>query len=234
MINKREADRRRYSFGLCEADDNKTQCDKEGDERCEREKELLKSGQIEALLDSFDAEDRRMYLCVEIDETSASMTIQQILYYNKKDEGLPIEERKPIKLLIASPGGDVDMGFGIIDAIKTSKTPVYTINIGTAYSMGFMICLSGHKRYSMPNSRFLIHDGSVFASNSTHKMRDTMEFLNRGSARMRSFVLNHSRVDPAEYDSKARSEWYMFADEAKERGFVDYIVGEDCDIDEII
>ena len=56
----------------------------------------------------------------------------------------------------------------------------------------------------------------------------------RNEDRVRQFVLEHTKIDPELYDSKLRVEWYMFADEAKELGVVDYIVGVDCDMDEII
>ena len=52
--------------------------------------------------------------------------------------------------------------------------------------------------------------------------------------RIKQYVLSRSTVTEEEYDSKYRVEWYMFADEAKENGFVDYIIGEDCDIDAIV
>ena len=53
-------------------------------------------------------------------------------------------------------------------------------------------------------------------------------------ARIRDFVLDNSKLTGEEYDSKLRIEWYMFNDEAKEKGFVDYIIGEDCELGEII
>ena len=61
-----------------------------------------------------------------------------------------------------------------------------------------------------------------------------MEFQNRNEERIRDYILTHTKIDPEQYDSKLRVEWYMFAEEAKELGVVDYIVGIDCDMDEII
>lgn len=52
--------------------------------------------------------------------------------------------------------------------------------------------------------------------------------------RVKQYILSRSKLTSEEYDSKLRVEWYMFSDEAKEKGFVDYIIGKDCDIDEII
>lgn len=115
-----------------------------------------------------------------------------------------------------------------------SKTPVYTINLGYQFSMGFLLGLCGHKRFATKNAKFLWHDGTSGALNSSAKVRDEIEFQSRNEDRVRQYVLEHTKIDPELYDSKLRVEWYMFADEAKELGVVDYIVGVDCDIDEII
>ena len=52
--------------------------------------------------------------------------------------------------------------------------------------------------------------------------------------RIRHYVLLHTRISEEEYDKNLRVEWYMFAEEAKDRGVIDKIIGEDCDLDEIV
>lgn len=131
-------------------------------------------------------------------------------------------------------GGDVDAGFELIDTILASKTPVYTINLGYQYSMGFLIGLAGHKRYATQNAKFLMHDGSNLIWNSGTKAQDQMEFQKRVEQRIKQYVITHSNVTSEEYDSKLRVEWYLFADEAKEKGFCDHILGVDCELDEIV
>ena len=61
-----------------------------------------------------------------------------------------------------------------------------------------------------------------------------MEFNKRVEERIKQYILSRSSLTSEEYDSKLRVEWYLFAEEAKDKGFVDYIIGEDCDIDDII
>ena len=131
-------------------------------------------------------------------------------------------------------GGDVDAGFELIDTILASKTPVYTINLGYQYSMGFLIGLAGHKRYAAQNAKFLMHDGSNLIWNSGAKAQDQMEFQKRVEQRIKQYVIARSNVTSEEYDSKLRVEWYLFADEAKEKGFCDHILGVDCELDEIV
>ena len=180
-----------------------------------------------------DLGQRKLFLN-DVTEDDALDLMRFIYQYNKEDEGVEISERQPILLYITSRGGDVDAGFGIIDAILASKTPVYTINIGYGYSMGFLIGLAGHKRYATKNSKFLMHDGTEFVFDSGTKVRDRVAFSTKVEERTKAYVLSRSKITDEEYNNKLRVEWYMYADEAKEKGFVDFIIGEDCDIDEII
>ncbi len=157
--------------------------------------------------------------------------VYHILRYNAQDKDIPIEKRQPIILYINTPGGSVTDGYGIIDAIKSSKTPVYTVNLGTCFSMGFLIFISGHKRYAMPHSEFLMHDGSTAGWDSTAKMKDRMEFETQQIEQMtKEHILSHTKIDSDLYDEKYRVEWYFLPKEAKELGVVDNIVTEDCDI----
>lgn len=181
-----------------------------------------------------DLKQRKLFLNDDIDSSTVEDAVRHILQINRDDKGIPYDQRRPILLYINSSGGEMDAGFQLIDIIMQSKTPVYTINTGYQYSMGFLIGLAGHKRFATPNAKFLMHDGTSYMINSGSKVRDQMEFQNRVEDRVKQYVIDHSKVTPEEYDAKMRIEWYMFADEAKQRGFVDYIVGIDCDVDDIV
>lgn len=177
---------------------------------------------------------RKLYLSDDIDECIIDSIVRHILQYNADDKNIPVEERKPILLYVSSNGGSIDPGFELVDVILESKTPVYTINLGYQYSMGFLIGLAGHKRYASKTAKFLMHDGTNFVVNSGAKAQDQMEFNKRIEQRIKEYVLSRSRITSDEYDSKLRVEWYLFADEAKEKGFCDYIIGEDCSLDDIV
>ena len=182
-----------------------------------------------------DLEDRRLYLNGEIDENVIDNIVYHIMRYNRIDQGVPISERKPIILYINSPGGSVVDGYGVIDTILLSETPVYTVNVALCASMGFLIYLAGARRYSMPHSEFLMHDGSTFSYGSSSKVQDRMKFESEQIEKMtKDFVLQHTKISDEIYDSKFRVEWYFLPNEGKEIGAVDYIVGKDCEIDEII
>ena len=195
---------------------------------------VIGSGMLEDIFYFKDLKQRKLFLKCDIDQCSVSDIVKHIMQYNKEDQGIPVEERKPILLYVVSNGGVVDAGFELIDVIECSKTPVYTINTGYQYSMGLLIGLAGHKRFATKNAKYLMHDGSNFIFNSGAKAQDQMEFNRKVEERIKQYILDHTKLTSEEYDSKLRVEWYFFADMAKEKGFTDYIIGEDCDIDAII
>lgn len=181
-----------------------------------------------------DEQNRVILLNCEIDDNVVDDAVYHILRYNRVDKGIPPEERRPILIYINSPGGDYIDGYSLADVICASKTPVYTINIGLAGSMAFTIFISGHKRYAMQNSCFLLHDGNIDLYDSSGKVFDRAEFLDRCRTEDKKFITDHTAISKELYDEKYRVEWWMFASEAKGYGVVDYIIGTDCDIDEIL
>lgn len=195
---------------------------------------LVEGGMIDDLFYLKDLQQRKLFLNDDITSLTIESVVKHIMQFNKEDKGIDTDERQPILLYVSSNGGCVDAGFELIDVIQSSKTPVYTINLGFQYSMGFLIGLAGHKRFATKNAKFLMHDGSNFIYNSGAKAQDQMEFQRKVEARIKEYILSRSRLTSEEYDGKLRVEWYLFADEAKEKGFVDYIVGVDCDVDEVI
>lgn len=195
---------------------------------------MLESGMVDEMFRLQDLRNRKLFLTDEISQISVGDIVKNILQYNCDDRGIAVEERKPILLYVTSVGGSVDAGFELIDVIENSKTPVYTINLGYQYSMGLLIGLAGHKRFATKNAKYLMHDGSNFVYNSGAKAQDQMRFQGKVEDRIKEYILSHSKLTQEEYDANLRVEWYMFADEAKERGFVDSIIGVDCDMDAVI
>jgi ATP-dependent Clp protease protease subunit len=181
-----------------------------------------------------DLKQRKLFINEDIEMATIDEIVKHILQYNAEDVGLETADRNPILLYVTSDGGEVDAGFELIDVILNSKTPVYTINLGHWYSMGFLIGIAGHKRYASRHAKFLMHDGANFVYNSGAKAQDQMRFNRRVEEKIKQYVLSRSSITSEEYDGKLRVEWYMFSEEAKEKGFIDHIIGVDCDIDEII
>lgn len=182
-----------------------------------------------------DLEERRLYINDIIDSSVVDEIVYHILRYNRLDKDISVEKRKPILLYVNTNGGSVPDGYALIDVIITSKTPVYTINQGYCYSMGFLIFIAGKRRYAMPNSTFLMHDGSSFAWDSTAKMKDRVDFeAGQVEVHTKNYIMTQTKINEKLYDEKYRVEWYFYPEEAKSVGVCDYIVGKDCTIDEII
>lgn len=195
---------------------------------------LTQNGMLDELYYYKDAKDRKFYFNEIINDENVFPVVRHIMNINKEDKGKAIEDRKPIMLYLSTPGGDVESGFSLIDAITSSKTPVHIVNMGDSYSMGFLICIAGHKRYAFKNSRFLLHDGFEYIYDSASKAEDRKKFTNEMDKRMKAYVLDRTKITSQKYGKNRRKEWYMFADEAKNLGVVDYIIGEDVDIEEVL
>lgn len=156
---------------------------------------------------------------------------KQIMYYNILDKDIPVDQRRPIKLLIYSYGGDGQACFSLIDTIKISKTPVYTVNMGVAMSAGFIILLSGHKRYCLKNSVALSHSGSGETKGTYEQTQEQMKNYHRFVQTMREYIIERTKIDKKMLNKYKDKEWYIYAQEQKDLGIVDGIIE---DIDEII
>lgn len=181
-----------------------------------------------SLNDLFDVDairKRELYIFQEIDADTLDYVSSRIMKYNQEDVGKPIKERRPIIIYISSYGGSVLDGFGIVNTIEHSKTPVWTVNIGYCFSMAFHIFISGHKRFTYPDAVFLHHDGSDGSIDSSCKFRDYADFLKRHRDKViKPHTLRHTKITEEDFDKNERVEWYIFADEAKELGITDYVI----------
>ena len=178
--------------------------------------------------------NRVIYLTKDIDD-SLWEEIQLILQWNRedKDNNIPIEERKPIKLLIHSMGGAIDACFALIDVMKLSKTPIMTVNMNCAMSAGGLILINGTKgmRYCTKMSTALIHQGSGGNSGGFEAVIAQTENYKRLMGMMKDNILENTNITKQQLTKKAKGEWYIYADEQVELGMVDHIVE---DIDDIL
>lgn len=188
--------------------------------------------------DKFEIEDdeqRKIFINTEIDEWIIDTVVYAILRYNQIDKGKPVGERKPIYIYINSSGGSVIDGLSLVSIIKNSVTPVYTINLALAASMAFHIFIAGHKRFALPYSVFLCHETSSIIANSTSKVKEQIDFeLNEIGKTIKDYVISQTKIDEKLYNEKYKTEWYFMPQTAKELGVVDYIIGTDCVMDDIL
>lgn len=151
-----------------------------------------------------------------------------IRFWNKYDDkrNIPIEDRKPIKIYIDSNGGCLSDTFTMIDAIKLSKTPVWTICTGTAYSGGFFTFIAGHRRFAYDHASFLYHEGATATGADAGKFRNYAEFYQKELEQLKEVTLKHTKITPEEYKEHIKDDWWMTADEALKYGVCDEIAKE--------
>lgn len=157
-----------------------------------------------------------------------------IIKYNMEDKDLPADKRKKIYLYINSDGGDVILGSQILSTITSSKTPVVTIGFAKCASMASYILAAGAERYCFPNTVVLCHDGTTGYVSSGNKGKDIQRFYDSLDSRLRTFMVTHTDMTEEFLEEIKDREYYMFAEEAKERKVVDKIIGVDCTLDEIL
>lgn len=180
-----------------------------------------------------DIENRIFYLDDEVAPYIFREVTMFIIKANIQDAGLPPEERLPIKIIINSPGGSVLDGVGLIDAIKSSITPVFGIVVGYAYSMALNVLINCDFRISTSNSSFLLHDGSTGLFDSSTKFRDTMKFYDKLDERLDRMIAARTKLTMKELEDRKRQENFWFSDEAKDLGIIDAIIGEDISIEDV-
>lgn len=198
------------------------------EEILKRYKKRVKLENFEQLVD-YSTTDSRELLIADVTEDVADQIDLFIRFFNRIDETneTPINERKPIKIFINSGGGSVMGAFTIIDAIELSKTPVYTIVHGTAYSAGLEIAAAGHKRFCYPNASFLFHEGSIsLGSVDANKFKNYADFYRKLLEKSRSYLLKNTKITEGWYEQHQNDDYWMFADEAIELGFCDAVITE--------
>ena len=170
-----------------------------------------------------DEQDRIFWVDSQIDDTLLDL-VKMIIKCNKEDKDVPVEDRKPIKVFIDSPGGDVCALWTTIKAIEISKTPVYTINYCTAYSAAGDLLAAGHKRYALPGTTVMVHSGSCMYGGDVEKVESMKKYFDKLGKKVTDYFLAHTNVEPKMYKRKASSDWYLDEDEALENGIIDEII----------
>lgn len=165
--------------------------------------------------------ERRLYLKKNVDEESIMSLIETIHKINDDDDEKEKEykdwEREPIKLYIYTYGGVCYAGFALIDTIKASKTPIHTITLGTAMSMGIFIFISGHKRIIGEHATLMYHDVSLHpVEDKLEGIKNDIEEGNRLSDMGAKMLTDCSLVTQETLDDyrKRKAEWYISAEEA--------------------
>lgn len=196
--------------------------------------EVLKDDGLYEQIVKEHLQERKIILNDNIDDGVIENVCLMIMKWNKDDKYLPEDERQPIYIYINSDGGEMIAGSQVLSSITTSTTPVITVGFGKCASRASYILAAGHERYCFENTVVLYHDGQTGYVSSSNKGKDIQKFYDNLDVRMTKFMVEHTNMTEDFLEEIKDREYYMFADEAKEKGIVDKIIGVDCDLEEIL
>lgn len=178
-----------------------------------------------SLLQFYENLDKRIYwIGGNIDDSMLDL-IDRIIDWNRTDKGLPIEDRKPIYLYIDSPGGELDRALTLCSIIELSKTPVHAIGLGLVASAASLIYLSCEKRFILPNTSFVFHEGSCDGIGGSYaEIKSAMEDYDKKIEKMTNFYIEHTNYTEDEVRTNIKKDWYIYAAEAKEKNIATNII----------
>ena len=164
--------------------------------------------------------ERIVFLGTPIVDEVANLIIAQLLYLERDDPD------KDVNMYIQSPGGDVSAGLAIYDTMQMIKPSVATISIGTCASMGAWLLASGTKgkRYALPHSRILIHQGRAGAGGQITDIEIQAKEYLRQNEIMIEILAKHTGQDGEKIRKDIDRDFWMSADQAKEYGIVDEVL----------
>jgi ATP-dependent Clp protease, protease subunit len=164
--------------------------------------------------------DRIVMLGTPINDDVANIVIAQMLFLESEDPD------KDIHLYVNSPGGSVTAGLAIYDTMQYLKSPVSTICVGQAASMGAVLLLAGvkGKRYALPNARIMIHQplGQIEGQATDIDIRAKEILLLK--AKLNQLISHHTGQTVARVEEDTHRDRFLTAMQAKEYGILDEVV----------
>ncbi len=177
---------------------------------------------------------RTLYLPEQVNQESMNKLTKAIIEINKSDDYLKklyaisdIDYNpKPIEIYIDSYGGAVYQCMGLLGVMEKSVTPIHTIVTGCAMSCGFMILISGHKRFGYKLSTPLYHQVSTGFRGKVQDMEESLEETKRLQKMIEKITLARTEIPKKKLKEvlKNKVDWYMTAKEALELGVIDGII----------
>ena len=164
--------------------------------------------------------DRIIFLSEEINDTTASLIVAQLLYLEAQDPD------KDIQFYINSPGGSVTAGMAIYDTMQYIKCDVATICVGMAASMGAFLLSAGTKgkRMALPNAEIMIHQPSAGTQGQITDMAIHLKRLETIKARMNRIMSENTGKSVEEVTAACERDNFMSSEEAKDFGLIDRVL----------
>ena len=164
--------------------------------------------------------DRIIFLSEEVNDTTASLIVAQMLYLEAQDPD------KDIQFYINSPGGSVTAGMAIYDTMQYIKCDVATICVGMAASMGAFLLSAGTKgkRMALPNAEIMIHQPSAGTQGQITDMAIHMKRLETIKARMNRILASNTGKSVEEVTAACERDNFMTSEEALAFGLIDRVI----------
>ncbi|MBM3702480.1 MAG: ATP-dependent Clp protease proteolytic subunit [Actinobacteria bacterium] len=164
--------------------------------------------------------ERIIFLGVPLDDNVANVVMAQMLHLEAEDP------EKDIQLYINSPGGVVTAALAVYDTMQFIKSPVSTICIGQAASAAAVLLLAGEKgkRFSLPNSRVMLHQPSGDVSGTTIDVEIHSREMVRIRALLNEIIAKHTGQEVKKVEKDTERDFILSAKEAKEYGIVDEVI----------
>ena len=164
--------------------------------------------------------DRIIFLGEEVNETTASLVVAQLLFLESEDPG------KDIHLYINSPGGMVTAGLAIYDTMQYIKSYVSTICIGMSASMGAFLLAGGAKgkRLALPNAEIMIHQPSGGAKGQATEIQIAAENILKTKKKLNEILAANTGKPYDVIAADTERDHYMSAQEAMEYGLIDNVI----------
>ena len=171
--------------------------------------------------------DRIIMLDTDVNQTSASLIVSQMLFLESQNPD------KPINFYINSPGGSVTAGMSIYDTMNFIKSPVHTIVMGIAASMGSFLASAGTKgkRFILPHARHMIHQPLGGAQGQASDIEIRAKEIVRIKKELTDIYVKHNSVGKTyeEFETAMDRDNFMSSQEALEFGLVDEIITKRSD-----
>ena len=164
--------------------------------------------------------DRIIMLSEEVNDTTASLVVAQLLFLEAQDPD------KDIQFYINSPGGSVSAGLAVYDTMQYIKPDVSTICIGMAASMGAFLLSSGAKgkRIALPNSEIMIHQPSGGSRGQATDIQIQAEQILKIKKRLNAILAANTGKTLEEIERDCERDHFMTAEEAREYGIIDQVI----------
>ena len=173
--------------------------------------------------------DRIIFLGTAMNDEIANLIIAQLLFLESEDPD------KDINFYVNSPGGLVTAGLAVYDTMQYIKPDIATVCIGQAASMGAVLLAAGThgKRYSLPNSRILIHQPMGGFQGQASDIEIQAKEILRMKERLNQILMDHTGKKMEDIRKDTDRDFFMSGEEAKKYGIIDHVIANRDDLDHL-